>query len=224
MRLTPYGRREIAVSLILLGAIAAGAWLFGGWLSPFLRVLAIFPAIVFLWVIYFFRDPVRQVPTGEGLLICPADGEVTHIDEVEEDQFIGGKAMRISIFMNIFSVHVNRAPFAGKVAHVKHRDGQFVNAMSGDSSHLNEANDMGIETGEARMPKVMVRQIAGLIARRIVCDRKVGDSLKAGEIFGMIKFSSRVEVFLPAETKLNLKVGVGDKVRAGLDILGELTA
>jgi phosphatidylserine decarboxylase len=224
MRITSYGSKEIAISIVLLGGLSWGLWTLGGKISPALGLTAVLPVIVLIWVISFFRDPKRELPEGEGLVLCPADGTVTAIDDIDEPDFIGGPARRVSIFMSIFNVHVNRAPFAGKVAYNKHRDGQFLNAMNSDSSHLNEANDMGLETGDRRMPKVKIRQVAGLIARRIVCDREVGDELARGEIFGMIKFSSRVELYIPGDTKIDLRVKVGDKVKAGATVIGELCA
>ncbi len=221
MKLTPYGSREIGLSLVLTAIAGAGCLWLGQETWPGFSWVAAGPGLVMLWILYFFRDPERQGPSGQGLLLSPADGTVTHVDEVEEPSFISGRALRISIFMSIFSVHVNRAPCAGRVAHKAYRKGQFVNALSGDSSHLNEANDMGLETALERCPRILVRQIAGLIARRIVCDKSVGDDVAQGERYGMIKFSSRVEVFLPAESGLQLSVKAGDAVRGGLSVLGE---
>lgn len=222
MKLTRYGIREIVVAFLLLAAICAaivwGATRLGDWFAA----LVLLPVIVFAWVVSFFRDPEREVPTGDKLLLSPADGVVTHIDEVDEPSFIGGRARRISIFMSIFNVHVNRAPFPGAVEHLAYRKGDFLNAMRADSWHLNEANDMGLETGRPDLPRLLVRQIAGAIARRIVCDRKVGDRLARGERFGMIKFSSRVEVYLPAGAEVRILAKVGDAVRAGETVLGEV--
>jgi len=173
-------------------------------------------------VLSFFRDPEREVPCGTNHLLCTADGTVTHIDEVDEPSFLGGPARRISIFMSIFNVHVNRLPVDGRVAYRAYRRGQFINAMSGDSAHRNEANDLGIETEDPRMPRLLVRQIAGLIARRIVCVPAVGDPVRQGERFGMIKFSSRVEIYLPLATAFTPRVRIGEAVQAGTTILGDL--
>jgi phosphatidylserine decarboxylase len=157
-------------------------------------------------------------------VVSPADGHVTHIEEAEEPAFLGGPALRISIFLSIFDVHLNRAPLDGRVAYVQYREGGFLNAMRSDSAASNEANDIGLETDEPRAPRVLVRQIAGLIARRIVCEAAPGASLRRGEVFGMIKFGSRTDLFLPRDSGLELRVKVGDAVRAGATVLGELPA
>ncbi len=222
MRLTKYGIREILIAFLLLGSMA-GILLYAGrvW-CVYLGPLALAPAIVFVWVLSFFRDPEREIPGAPGLVVSPADGVVTHIDEVDQPAFIEGKALRVSIFMSIFNVHVNRAPCDGRVVYLQYRKGEFLNAMIADSAHRNEANLMGLETGYGRMPKILVRQVAGLIARRIVCDCREGDEFTRGQRFGMIKFSSRVEVFMPVATMIDLRVKVGQKVCAGSTIIGEL--
>ena len=222
MRLTKYGIREIAMAFIILGTMAGILVYLGQVWCVYIGPLALVPTIVFVWVLSFFRDPEREIPGAPGLIVSPADGVITHIDEVDQPTFIEGKALRVSIFMSIFNVHVNRAPCDGKVTFLQYRKGEFLNAMIEDSAHRNEANLMGLQTADPRMPRILVRQVAGLIARRIVCDCRQGDEFLRGQRFGMIKFSSRVEIFLPLETRIDLKVRVGQKVFAGSTVIGEL--
>lgn len=196
--------------------IRIDGWAFFAW-------TALVPLVILIWIVSFFRDPERVTPGEAGLIISPADGVVSHIDEVEESDFIGGKAIRLSIFLSIFNVHLNRAPVAGRVIYSKYKKGEFVNAMRADSGHLNEYNDIGLEVDDSRMPRILIRQIAGLIARRIVCEAKKGDSLSRGERYGMIKFSSRTSIYLPIDTPISWQVKVGDPVRAGATVLGKLS-
>jgi phosphatidylserine decarboxylase len=175
-------------------------------------------ALIALWVAYFFRDPVRSGERGERLVIAPADGKVVMITEVNEPTFMKERSIRLSIFMNVFNVHVNRYPVSGIVRLVDHTPGRFANAASEESSLENEQTSIGIEAGSNH---VLVRQIAGLIARRIVTDSKVGEHVQQGERMGLIRFGSRVDVFLPAGAALRVKVG--DVTFAGTTVLGELS-
>jgi phosphatidylserine decarboxylase len=175
-------------------------------------------ALIALWVAYFFRDPVRSGERGERLVIAPADGKVVMITEVNEPSFMKERSIRLSIFMNVFNVHVNRYPVSGIVRLVDHTPGRFANAASEESSLENEQTSIGIEAGSNH---VLVRQIAGLIARRIVTDSKVGEHVQQGERMGLIRFGSRVDVFLPAGAALRVKVG--DATFAGTTVLGELS-
>ncbi|MFH0911561.1 MAG: phosphatidylserine decarboxylase family protein [Planctomycetota bacterium] len=184
--------------------------------------LSIFPAILFAFVLYFFRNPARTPPDVPAALVSPADGRVTHIEVVEEPDFIGGPALKIGIFLSLFDVHLNRAPSSGTVRYLRYRRGKFHDARSEASSAENESNAIGIETDHPNAARVLVKQIAGVIARRIVCDCREGDALKTGELIGMIKFGSRTELYLPAEASLSLRVAVGDPVRAGTTVLGVL--
>jgi phosphatidylserine decarboxylase len=175
-------------------------------------------ALIALWVAYFFRDPIRSGERGERLVIAPADGKVVMITEVNEPTFMKERSIRLSIFMNVFNVHVNRYPVSGIVRVVDHTPGRFANAASEESSLENEQTSIGIESGSNH---VLVRQIAGLIARRIVTDSKVGEHVRQGERMGLIRFGSRVDVFLPAGAALRVKVG--DATFAGTTVLGELS-
>ena len=182
-----------------------------------LWLLAFLLTIVALWVAYFFRDPERTGDRGDTLVIAPADGRIVHITEIDEPTFVHGKALRISIFMNVFNVHVNRYPVDGTVRYVHYNPGKFLNAAVEKSSLENEQMSVGLESGPFR---ILVRQIAGLVARRIVTYSKDGDVVKQGERFGLIRFGSRVDVFVP--TNSTVKVKIGDTTMSGTSVLAEL--
>jgi len=202
--------------IFLLG----GLWIGGkGFRSGIFLVPALVFALLTMFSLYFFRDPERNIPVGKNLVVSPADGRVLALDEIPEEKFIRGPAQRASIFMNVFDVHVNRAPVAGTVRSKEYRKGKFFNASLDKASTGNEALSLGIETSDPAC-RVLVRQIAGLIARRIVCHSREGDRLERGERFGMIRFGSRVEVYLPAGSRW--RVAAGDRVVAGESILAEL--
>jgi len=215
----------LILSLVGIHAIFLASGLISGgpesWPSARLILfsLAALSALLALFSIYFFRDPEREVPEGEKLVVSPADGRILSLDQVEEHSFIGAPAQRASIFMNLFDVHVNRSPIEGTVRFKKYRKGKFFNASLDKSSKENEALTLGIESLN-RAHRVLVMQIAGLIARRIVCRVGESDTLKRGERFGMIRYGSRLEVFLPPGSKW--RVTAGDRVKAGTSILAEL--
>lgn len=179
----------------------------------------IIPAVVFflvtLFVIWFFRNPERRVPPGENNVISPADGKIIHISEVQENRILNKKMLKISIFMNVFNVHVNRFPLTGKVVDIVYNPGKFVSANLDKASLENEQNAVVLKTPAGE--KIIFIQIAGLIARRIVCWIKKGQEAKRGERFGLIRFGSRVDVYLPVGT--DVRVSLGDKVTAGESIL-----
>ncbi len=187
--------------------LGGGAWLRG--LSAVLWASAAFS-------VFFFRDPEREVPNGKGLVVSPADGTVIAIEEMDEPEFLGGPAQRISIFLSVFNVHVNRVPVEGAVSAYRYQRGRFHVASLPEASVENEQSVIGIE---APWGRVLFKQIAGLIARRIVCDLRAGHRVQRGERFGIIKFGSRMEVYLPREVEI--RVRLRDKVRAGESILGE---
>jgi phosphatidylserine decarboxylase len=182
-----------------------------------LWLLAFLLTIIALWVAWFFRDPERTGERGERLVIAPADGRIVMIADVDEPSFVHGKATRISIFMNIFNVHVNRYPVNGTVRYVHYNPGKFINAAADKASLDNEQMSVGLDSG-GRL--VLVRQIAGAIARRIVTYSKEGDTARQGERFGLIRFGSRVDVFVPTNSKVRVKVG--EKPVAGTTVLAEL--
>ena len=193
----------MVVAAVVIGALTLV------WLATLPLLLAVF----FLW---FFRDPERSVPQNAGLIVSPADGKVTAIDTVAIQ---GVPHTRISIFLNVFNVHVNRSPIAGTVKDVKYQHGKFGNAMDSCSSEDNEQNIVTVE-GEGHT--VVFKQIAGLIARRIIFNKKTGDTVARGERVGLIKFGSRVDIFLHADA--SVKVDLGDHVAGGSSVLAEFIA
>ena len=210
--------REGLVFIAIAALIAAGTFAIAlnrrSW--P-LWLLAFLLTVIALWVAYFFRDPERTGERGERLVIAPADGKVVLINDVDEPTFIGGKARRVSIFMNVFNVHVNRYPVTGTVRYLKYNTGKFLNAAAEKSSVENEQMSVGIETPRG---KILVRQIAGLIARRIVTYSKEGEHIEQAQRMGLIRFGSRVDVFLPMSA--TLKVRIGDATLAGTSVVAEL--
>jgi phosphatidylserine decarboxylase len=210
--------REGLFFIAIAAVIAAGAFGFaisrrswGLWLAALVLLL------LALWVAYFFRDPERVGERGPSLVVSPADGKLIMITEVDEPGFIKGRAIRLSIFMNVFNVHVNRYPVDGAVKYVHYNKGKFFNAAAEKSSLENEQMSVGIDTGRYR---ILVRQIAGLIARRIVTYSKLDEKVKQGERMGIIRFGSRVDVFIPPGSTIKAKLG--DATVAGVTILAEL--
>ncbi len=173
-------------------------------------------ALFFVWSLIFFRDPDRRSPSDRNLLLAPADGRITDIETINEDNFIGGSALRIGIFMSIFDVHINRAPCDVKIEKSTYRKGKYKNAMSPEAGLVNESNDLGLVREDEPQDKLIVRQISGAIARRIVCKAETGQQLIRGEKFGMIKFGSRTELYVPISENVKCLVKIGDKVKAGL--------
>ncbi|HKZ46806.1 MAG TPA: phosphatidylserine decarboxylase family protein [Thermodesulfobacteriota bacterium] len=168
-----------------------------------------------VFIISFFRDPEREIPSETDAIISPADGRIIIVDSVFENRFMKQDAIKISIFMNVFNVHVNRVPASGKVSGVFYNPGKFFSADKDKASLENEQNALLIEAKNGK--RFVVNQIAGLIARRIVCYAKEGDKIERGKRFGMIRFGSRLDVYLPVDCRINVKVG--DKVKAGSSIL-----
>jgi phosphatidylserine decarboxylase len=213
MRTAPEGRWFIVgvwiIALALVGmALRTGA--VGWWLATAVWTL------LAVWVVAFFRDPERSWARGEQLVVSPADGEVVSLLEVDEPAFLGGRALRISIFMNVFDCHVNRYPMDGTVAFRHYNPGQFGHAGADKASLSNEQASVGLDTGRG---KVLIRQIAGLVARRIVTDHQVGTVVHQGERMGMIRFGSRVDLFLPPATRTLVQVGT--KTLAGVTVVAE---
>lgn len=199
---------------IPLGVASLIALFFTGfaWITVLLFLCALFVA-------WFFRNPERTVPDNPSQIISPADGKVIRIEEATNEEQPEKSFMKISIFMNVFDVHVNRIPYSGEVFAIRYKPGKFLSANLDKASALNERNTVMIRTDDGR--EIMTVQIAGLIARRIVCWLKEGTRVKKGERFGLIRFGSRVEVFLPLGSTLLVKSG--DRVKAGETPIGELT-
>lgn len=195
-------------------AIFFGVSLLLGWLSIYLFWIGM---VLTLWCVYFFRDPERVTPIGDELVISPADGKISFVDDcippVELE--LGDEEMvRISVFMNVFNCHVNRVPMDGKIENIQYRPGKFVNAELDKASEQNERNGLVIETAHG---KIGVVQVAGLIARRIICWRNIKEDVLAGERFGLIRFGSRLDVYLPKGAKP--QVGIGQSAIAGETVL-----
>jgi phosphatidylserine decarboxylase len=206
MRIAPEGWPFIGAALVVCVLLIA----FRGWIP-----LAFWLPLT-IWVIAFFRDPARPGPRGEKLVIAPADGKVISVIPIEEPAFLHGPSTRISIFMNVFSVHVNRYPADGVVAYRHYLAGRFLHAADEKASAENEQSSVGLRTDYGPL---LVRQIAGLVARRIVTDHPEGSRVRQGERLGMIRFGSRVDVFVPPGVQV--KVKIGDLTRAGQTILAE---
>ena len=186
------------------------------WLLPLVVLLPLW-----LFILSFFRDPERVIPTDPDVLVSPADGVVTHLEEVDAPDFPGGKALRVSIFLSVFNVHVNRVPRSGRVTGIGYYPGEYLDARVGDCPVRNEQLQVDIEDERLKCP-VRVKQIAGAIARRIVCWLKPGETVRAGERFGMIKFGSRTDVLVPTSVVAEVKVRVGDAVKGGSRVLMRL--
>ena len=210
--------REGLVFIFIAWLLALGAlWMGAARHSPGWYVVAVPLVLIALWVVYFFRDPERTGERGEHLVVSPADGLVVMVTDVEEPSFIAGMATRISIFMNVFNVHVNRYPVNGVVRYLQYNKGLFLHAAHEKASLDNEQMSVGIESGSRR---ILVRQIAGLIARRIVNYAKAGDTAEQGVRMGIIRFGSRVDVFIPTGSAVRIKVG--ERTVAGTTVLAEL--
>ena len=182
------------------------------------RGLGLVLLLLTLFVLWFFRNPQRKTPEKENLVISPADGKVIRIEETASEEQPGKTFLRVSIFMNIFNVHVNRIPYSGRVRFIRYRPGKFLSANLDKASALNERNTVMVQTDDGR--EIITVQIAGLIARRIVCWLREGMQVRKGDRFGLIRFGSRLEVFLPLGSAI--LVEVGDRVRAGETPIGEL--
>jgi phosphatidylserine decarboxylase len=219
LRLTIYGRSVVTKALVLTLLIDIIAIL-----VPVLilkLVLLVISMLLFGFVIYFFRDPVRKLPDGikDNEVISPADGKVMMIEEIDEDKFLKSRAKMIGIFLSPLNVHVNRVPASGKVELFEYVKGDYIVAFDHKSSERNERTIIGITTPKF---KVVFKQIAGFVARRIVCSLRPGANVKRGEKFGMIKFGSRVDVILPVNSIV--KVSVNQKVTGGETIIAEVPA
>ena len=212
--------REGLIFIIIAMLVAAAAFAAAlGRRSWPLWLLAFVLTVLALWVAYFFRDPERTGDRGDRLAIAPADGKIVLITEVDEPAFVHGRALRVSIFMNVFNVHVNRYPVSGTVKYVHYNPGKFLNAAVEKSSLENEQMSVGLESGGYR---ILVRQIAGLIARRIVTYSREGEHVEQGQRMGIIRFGSRVDLFLPPTSTLRVKIG--EMTVAGTTVIGELPA
>ena len=185
--------------------------------SRLLWIACVLWVVLAVWVVAFFRDPQRSGQRGDRLILAPADGKVVSVLETDEPAFLAGRSCRLSIFMNVFDVHVNRYPTEGTVAYRHYNPGKFGHAGSEKSSLNNEQSSVGLATARG---KVLIRQIAGLIARRIVTDHTVGTPVQQGDRLGMIRFGSRVDLFLPCD-RVRFLVKPGDTTKAGMTVVAE---
>jgi phosphatidylserine decarboxylase len=207
VRIAPEGWPFIAVAWLI--TIAAAFWLWP---------LAVILGLVALWVLAFFRDPIRPGPRGDKYVVAAAEGRVVHVIETDEPMYVKERSVRISIFLSVFNVHVNRYPVDGTVELLHYNKGKFLHAAEEKASLDNEQSSIGIKGPRGR---VLVRQIAGLIARRIVTDPKPGDRATQAARLGLIRFGSRTDVFLPLSARAVVKVKPGDMVRVGGTVLAE---
>ena len=211
---SPRGRGLIAAPgypLILAGVVLIFLGVIGGW--PWITGLGLVAGGFFA---YFFRDPERDIPPEPGIIVSPADGLVVRVDEVEENEFLKASVRYVAIFMNVFDVHVNRAPVAGIVTEMRHRPGEYLAASRDDAARRNEQQALVLENEAGR--RVLVVQIAGLLARRIIPFVEPGQPLARGERLGLICFGSRVDLYLPGDSQVQVKTG--DRVKAGSSIIG----
>lgn len=211
MKLAREGYPFVAAGLFLAGAAWWSALQRG---SVALLVIAGISSALAIFVLWFFRDPRRPLPGGSELVVAPGEGRVIRIEEVDEPTYIGGAAHKISIFLSVFDVHVQRAPVSGTVEHKQYRPGRYAVAWLDKASEDNEQASLGIATDHGR---VLVRQVAGLVARRIITDPSEGDRVERGARIGLIRFGSRVDLFLPAAWEITCKVG--DRARVGATVL-----
>ncbi|MEK7239914.1 MAG: phosphatidylserine decarboxylase family protein [Gemmatimonadota bacterium] len=214
MKFAREGKPFMWIATVIALAVTGGALMRRSTPLEFAAGVCILLAV---WVAYFFRDPERKGERGPRLAIAPADGKVVQVMEVDEPAFVHGRALKISIFMNVFNVHVNRYPVSGRVTYTHYNPGKFLNAAEDKASLENEMSSVGIESGAHR---VLVRQIAGLVARRIVTYSRPGDQVEQGERFGIIRFGSRVDIYLPAES--TPRVRIGEHTVAGTTVIAEL--
>ncbi len=209
----PFVRAGLA-ELLLIGGGFAGLTALAVWLW---WPAALPPAVVCGLVVWFFRDPRRDIPTGPGEIVSPADGKVVQIETLDDPDI--GSAVQIGIFLSIFNVHANRASEAGRVIGIRYRPGKFLNALRPESARENERLELLLETANSSRRFIKIHQITGQFARRIVCWVRPGDELKRGEMFGMIKLGSRTELLIPASPDLKVLCQLGDKVAAGSSLL-----
>jgi len=195
-------------------AVLAALTIFLGLVAPAASLLGV---ALILYTFYFFRDPDRQAPADPSVVVAPADGVVVEIVEKAESELVNGTMRRVAIFLSVFDVHTNRAPIAGEVVYREHYPGKFLDARNPESSMVNESQTWGFRDGDTT---VVVRQITGAIARRIVAWSKVGDRVAKGERFGMIRFGSRTELFVPLDSEITVKLG--DRVKGGETVVARL--
>ena len=218
----PWGHRDILKWSLLSLLALFGALALAVFVSPWWSILCGLVVFFGAFMALFFRNPSRSVPSATGVLVSPADGTVQDIEEFDEEEYIGGKCLRIGIFLSVFNVHVNRAPCAGEIEWLRYKEGGFGVAYDAEAILSNESNSIGMRIREdgARGIKLLLRQVSGAIARRIICPLEKKDLVVRGGLIGMIKYGSRTEIMVPLEAGFQPEVFVKDKVRGGVTILG----
>ena len=215
--LTRHGFREMLIGSLVLVAVAVVLGYSIWWPISFI----VLPVLI--WLFAFFRDPERTLPTDQHAMVSPADGTVSDVMELEHNDLLGGPCVRVGIFLSVFNVHVNRSPCDGRVTKVIYKEGKFINAMSHDAaSSDNESNTVVLAEPHGGRPVAVVKQIVGLIARRIICTVKESDVVHRGDRIGMIKFGSRTELYIPKWLEPQVKVTVGQTVRGAADVIATL--
>jgi len=215
--LTRHGWREMLIGSVVLITMAVVLGLSLGWPLSFI----VLPVLI--WLFAFFRDPERKIPAEQHAMVSPADGKVSDITNIPHDDLLGGPAVRVGIFLSVFNVHVNRSPCDGRVLTVTYKEGKFINAMKhNEASEENESNTVVLAEPKGDRPVAVVKQIVGLIARRIVCTVKPSDLVERGARIGMIKFGSRTELSIPKWLEPTVKVHIGQTVRGGADVIAVL--
>jgi phosphatidylserine decarboxylase len=209
-------REGLPFILVGLALTVVAIWIAAKWDNALMFGVSIVLAVLTLSTVYFFRDPERTINAEPNAVLSPADGRVVAIDTLDSHPFVGGKALQVSVFLSVFDVHVNRVPASGRIEYMKYNPGKFLAAFNDKASLLNEQTEIGMVTENGH--RLVFKQIAGLIARRIVCHLKDGDQVTAGDRFGMIRFGSRADIILPAGSRLAVKTG--DRVHGGTSVIG----
>jgi phosphatidylserine decarboxylase len=215
--LTRHGWREMLIGTVALAIVGVVLGLAAWWW------LGLVTLPVLIWLFAFFRDPNRPIPTQQFAYVSPADGTVSDVEELPHYDLLNSPAVRVGIFLSVFNVHINRSPCDGRVVEVIYKKGKFINAMShNEASTQNESNTIVLAEVNGDRRIAVVKQIVGLIARRIIFTARQGDTLRRGERIGMIKFGSRTELYIPTFLKPKIQVQVGQKVRGGADVIALL--
>jgi phosphatidylserine decarboxylase len=218
-RVTRHGFKEMLIGSVVLAAVVVTS----GWGGLYWWPLGIAALLVLGWLFAFFRDPERAIPGEEHVMVSPADGTVSDITEVEHDELLGGPAVRVGIFLSVFNVHMNRSPCDSKVLAIDYKKGKFINALDHKrASDENESNTVVLGDPVTGQPVAVVKQIVGLIARRIIFEAAVGDHLRRGQRIGMIKFGSRTELSIPKWLAPQVLVKEGQKLRGAADVVAKL--
>jgi len=216
-RVTRHGFREMLIGAVAFAIVATVL----GWSGWWYLALLFVPVLVFLFA--FFRDPERHVTAEQHVMVSPADGKISDITDVDHDEHLGGPAVRIGIFLSVFNVHVNRSPCDGKVLSITYKKGKFINALKHDQASTdNESNTVVLGEPTTGKPIAVVKQIVGLIARRIIFTAEKGEVIHRGQRIGMIKFGSRTELSIPKWLEPQVKVEVGQTVRGAADVIATL--